>query len=104
MSSLNSVNKFRIHLFKNSFSIQSKHMRSEKLYPPGTIYLMEGSLFNFNMDRLTGNQERDSGKIRRVESSHFKELKLHARMFDLSYHIPARYEVILERLLSSNSS
>lgn len=79
-------------------------MTSDKLYPPGTIYLMEGSLFNFNVERYTGNQERDSGKIRRVESSHFNELKLHARMFDLSYHIPARYEVILQRLLSYNSS
>ena len=104
MSSLNSVHKFRIPVFENPFSTQSKHMTSEKLYPPGTIYLMAGSLFNFNMERLTGNQEKDSGKIRKVESSHFRELKLHARMFDLSYHIPARYEVILERLLSSNSS
>ena len=73
-------------------------MRSEKLYPPGTIYLLAGSLF-----KLNGNQAKDFGKIRRVSSIHFNELKLHARMFDLTYHIPARYDANLERLLSYKS-
>jgi hypothetical protein len=71
-------------------------MKSEKLYPPGTIYLMAGSLF-----RLNGNHETEFEKIHRVDSSQFNELKLHARMFDLSYHIPARYEAVLERIVLS---
>lgn len=78
-------------------------MNSEKLYPPGTIYLMAGSLFHFNIERLNGNQNKEYEKIHRVDSSQFNELKLHARMFDLSYHIPARYEAILERIVSNRS-
>jgi len=78
-------------------------MKSEKLYPPGSIYLMAGSLFNFNIDRLNGNQEREDERIRRVDSSQFNELKIHPRLFDLSSHIPARYEAILERIISSSN-
>lgn len=77
-------------------------MKSEKLYPPGTIYLMAGSLFNFNIERLNGSQERECENIQKVNSSHFNELRLHPRMFDLSFHIPARYEAILERIVTSH--
>jgi hypothetical protein len=72
-------------------------MKSEKLYPPGTIYLMAGSLF-----RLNANQDKNFEKIHIVDPSQFNELKLHARMFDISYHIPARYEAVLERIVSSS--
>jgi hypothetical protein len=74
-------------------------MKSEKLYPPGTIYLMAGSLF-----RLNANQDKDFATIHRVDSSQFNELKLHARMFDLSQHIPARYEAVLERIVLSSKA
>ena len=77
-------------------------MNSEKLYPPGIIYLMAGPLFKFHIEKLNGNQDR-AGNIKKVDSMQFNELKLHARMFDLSYHIPARYEAILERIVSSKS-
>lgn len=79
-------------------------MKAEKLYPPGIIYLMAGSLFNFNFEIRNGSQERECyEKIHRVEPSRFNELKLHARMFDLSYHIPARYEGVLERIVTTKT-
>jgi hypothetical protein len=57
---------------------------------------MAGSLF-----RLNGYHETEFEKIHMVDSSQFNELKLLARMFDLSYHIPARYEAVLERIVLS---
>ena len=76
-------------------------MKSEKLYPPGTIYLITGSLFDYNIDKLNGHKQEDDKRIYRVDSSQFDELKIHTRMFDLIYHIPARYEAILERLVTA---
>ena len=80
-------------------------MKSEKLYPPGTIYLIAGSLFDYSIDKLNGHKERDDKRkrIHRVDSSQFNELKLHTTMFDLIYHIPARYEAILERLVATEA-
>jgi hypothetical protein len=58
---------------------------------------MAGSLFS----RLNGNHETEFEKIHMVDSLQLNELKLHARMFYLSYHTPARYEAVLERIVLS---
>ena len=68
---------------------KSTTMDSEKLLPPGQIYQMSGPLIG------------DAAMLKRVDAEIFNELKVHARMFDVSLHIPARYEMILKRLASS---
>jgi len=61
-----------------------------KLYPPGRILYMRGSsLFRGNGKGIT---------LEEVSASAFRELVLHARMFDLSRHIATRYESALERV------
>lgn len=79
-----------------------KEMDSEKLLPPGTVYRMSGPLLDFQPERknATGNGKITS--LRTVDARRlYNELRLHARMFDLSLHIPLRYETILRRLAST---
>lgn len=83
----------------NAMAFLRQQMTSEKLYPPGQVYIMGGSLFEFNAEG-----RGSMGMIKRVDAIKFKELKLHARMFDLSLHIPARYETVLQRLAASEAA
>jgi len=66
-------------------------MTAEKHYPAGRILYMRGNLF--------GRNECVTLKV--VPQSTFKYLNLHHRMFDLSRHIPHRYEGVLRRLISN---
>ncbi len=54
---------------------------------------MRGNLFGLNVDEVTLTE------VRPEEA--FRDLKLHPRMFDLSLHIPQRYEVLLSRIWSN---
>jgi len=81
----------------NAMAFLRNEMIAEKLFPPGHIYVMSGSLLEFN-----AKTRANISMIQKVEANRFKELQLHARMFDLTLHIPARYESVLQRLSKSN--
>ena len=80
---------------------------SEKLLPPGNILQLSGPILEVQQTMpAAGNNARGNGrdttaKLKSVDSMRFNELKLHARMFDVSLHIPLRYEMLLRRLASS---
>jgi hypothetical protein len=80
---------------------------SEKLLPPGKILQLSGPILEVQQTMpAAGNNARGNGrdttaKLKSVDSMRFNELKLHARMFDVSLHIPLRYEMLLRRLASS---
>ncbi|KAL7471940.1 hypothetical protein ACHAXS_012247 [Conticribra weissflogii] len=82
----------------NAMAFLPNDMIAEKLFPPGQIYVMSGSLIEFNAETRA-----NLSMIRKVEANTFRELQLHARMFDLTLHIPARYESVLQRLSKSNT-
>lgn len=72
--------------------LKREYMRSDKLYPPGRIMLLKGS----SLSILAG-----SGKditLKQATAERFRFLKVHARMLDLSRHIPTRYESALEKI------
>mmetsp|Transcript_8296 Transcript_8296/g.17707 ORF Transcript_8296/g.17707 Transcript_8296/m.17707 type:complete len:462 (-) Transcript_8296:39-1424(-) len=103
----------------NAMTFLRKQMDSEKLYPPGKIYHLSGPLLDFqqNLDNF-GDTNDNNGKqrtssrvggggdattsttamLKSVDAIMFNELKLHARMLDVSLHIPMRYEMLLRRL------
>jgi hypothetical protein len=63
--------------------------KAEKLYPPGKVLYMKGNLFG-NVDNVT---------LYEVDQEvTFKSLRWHPRMFDLSLHVPHRYETLLSRM------
>ena len=64
---------------------------AEKFYPPGRILYMGGNQFGGD-DEIT---------LKEVTQEHFTDLRLHPRMFDLSRHVPHRYEAVLRRLWSN---
>jgi hypothetical protein len=79
-----------------------KQMNSEILVPPGVIYVMSGSLFDFpNTDNNGESVLRCN--IRAVDPAVFNELRISPRMFDLTRHVPARYEAVLQRIAASSS-
>ena len=72
--------------------LKREYMRSDKLYPPGRIMLLRGS----SLSIFAG-----SGKditLQEATAKQFRFLKVHARMLDLSRHIPTRYESALEKI------
>lgn len=77
-----------------------KQMDSEKLLPPGQILHMTGPLIDLSDFQTDGNNSSRIG-LKSVDVTNFNELKLHARMLDVSFHIPLRYETILRRLAMS---
>jgi hypothetical protein len=77
----------------NAMVALRKQMDSEKLLPPGQILHMTGPL----IDLTEGNNSARIG-LKSVDVIIFNELKLHTRMFDVSFHIPLRYETMLRRL------
>lgn len=68
--------------------LRRETMTFEKFYPPGRVFFMAGSTFG------------DDGEVtlQEVDNDNFSDLVLHASMFDLSRHIPNRYEAALARL------
>ena len=66
-------------------------INAEKFYPPGRILLMGGNQFATD-DEIT---------LEEVTQEEFADLKVHPRMFDLSRHVPQRYETVLRRLYSN---
>jgi len=83
----------------NAMTFLRKQMNSEVLVPPGVIYVMSGSLFDFPTDNSDSSVKRCN--IRTVDPSVFNELRISARMFDISRHVPARYETVLQRIAAS---
>jgi hypothetical protein len=83
---------------------------SEKLLPPGKILQLSGPILEVLQTLSSaGNNSKNKGrdttaKLKPVDATRFNELKLHARMFDVSLHIPIRYEMLLRRLASSEIS
>ena len=88
-------------------------MDSVKLLPPGkTIYNLSGPIIDLPTDlNITGLEGggRDATTstaatiLKPVDAITYNEMKLSPRMFDLSLHIPVRYEVLLKRLASSSN-
>ena len=74
--------------FETMTTLRKEVMNAEKLYPPGRVLLMGGNLFGNN----------DDVTLKEVKHENFKELTIHARMFDLSRHLPHRYETVLSIL------
>jgi hypothetical protein len=60
-------------------------MKSEKLFPPGRLLLL--------------SSKGGMCKVREVPTEFFGELAINHKMFDVSKHIPARYESILRSIL-----
>jgi hypothetical protein len=60
-------------------------MKSEKLFPPGRLLLL--------------SSKGGMCKVREVPTDFFGELAINHKMFDVSKHIPARYESILRSIL-----
>jgi len=87
----------------NAMIFLRKQMDSEKLLPPGKIYQMAGPLLEFQTEgnASSGRLGGDTATLKSVDPIIFNELKLYARMFDVSLHIPIRYEMLLRRLASS---
>jgi len=86
----------------NAMTFLRKQMDSEKLLPPGIIYHISGPLFEFQTEGITsGVLGGETAMLEPVDAIAFNELKLHARMFDVSLHIPVRYGMLLRRLASS---
>ncbi|KAL7491609.1 hypothetical protein ACHAWT_000911 [Skeletonema menzelii] len=83
----------------NAMTFLRKQMNSEILVPPGVIYIMSGSLFDFPTDESESPMKRD--KIRPVDPTAFDEMRISPRMFDVSRHVPARYETVLQRIAAS---
>lgn len=74
-----------------AMSMLRTQMNSEKHYPPGKVYMIAGPLFD---------NEEETTTIKSTNTAAFNEWKLEACMFDLSMHIPGRYERVLKRLAS----
>ncbi len=88
----------------NAMMFLRRQMDSEKLYPPGMIYQVSGPILDFQVlsDEKKSKGQRMEGlaMLESTDAKAYSELKLHARMFDVSLHIPMRYEVLLRRLAS----
>jgi len=69
--------------------LRAKIFTSEKFYPPGRIFFMSGSTFG------------DDGEVSLREvievDKKFSDLVLDPFMFDLSRHVPNRYESALAK-------
>jgi hypothetical protein len=64
-------------------------MQSEKFYPPGRVLFIRGNFFGSVNEILLREVDQESV---------FRHLRFHPRMFDLSLHVPHRYEILLARI------
>jgi hypothetical protein len=78
--------------------LRSAQLTSEKLYPPGQIFLL-------SCDR---SAKRHGGAptptLQEVRPEHFKDLLIRPRMFDLTRHVPANYIQCLRQVAASSSA
>lgn len=65
------------------------------MYPPGRILYISRSNLNEAVD--------DAIALREMPPSYFRDLRLHARMLDISRHVPTMYENYLQRLWEETS-
>lgn len=85
--------------------IRSNHMTSEKMFPPGRIFLLrtvpsntsiggagKKNRFSFGMSR------RETVELRQVPPEYFEDLWVRPRMFDLTVHVPFKYIRNLRKL------
>ena len=92
----------------NAMNYLHKQMDSEKLLPPGELFDLSGPLLDLPTDLNITGLVADEGDtppttLTPVHASVFNELgRLHARMFDLTLHIPVRYDMLLRRLASTS--
>lgn len=88
----------------NAMMLLRRQMDSEKLYPPGMIYQVSGPLLDFQASsdekKRNGQGEGVLSTLTSTDATSYSEMKLHASMFDVSLHIPMRYEMLLRRLAS----
>lgn len=96
------LSKDDLKWLQNAKTYLKQQMDAEKLYPPGQLVYMSGTLFN--LDPVEGVSVGQKGDLRPMHVDRFGELMVHVRMFDVSQHLPVRYEAVLKRLNSSNSN
>ena len=65
-------------------------MTGNTMYPPGRILYISRR----NLDSAVD----DAIALREMPASYFRDLRLHARMLDISRHVPTMYENYLQRL------
>ena len=88
---------------KSAMAALRKEMDSEKLLPPGRVYRMSGPLIDFQPEGNASANGRVETRLQAVDAKKsYNELRLHARTFDLSLHVPFRYQTLLRRLASSD--
>mmetsp|Transcript_15311 Transcript_15311/g.21847 ORF Transcript_15311/g.21847 Transcript_15311/m.21847 type:complete len:947 (-) Transcript_15311:107-2947(-) len=76
--------------------LREEVMTSEKFYPPGRILLLSGK------DSFFWSDDDHSFMLHEVSQNYFDEIKINPRMFDLSRHVPQRYETILTKIWSKH--
>ena len=89
--------------------LRKESMNAEKFYPPGKILYMrttgsdQSSLDNNgHYDKSSWRKSYDEAlTLSEVPREMFNDLRLHPRMFDLSRHVPQRYERLLNSLLAT---
>lgn len=92
------LSKDDLKWLQNAKTYLNQQMDADKLYPPGQIVYMSGTLFN--LDPVEGISVGQKGDLRPMHVDRFGELMVHVRMFDVSRHLPVRYEAVLKRLNS----
>ncbi len=88
-SELNDLTNHELRWCIQTMASLQKDANSEKCYPPGRVLYMKGNFFG-SIDEVI-LYEVDQEEI-------FGSLRWHPRMFDLSLHIPHRYETLLSRM------
>jgi hypothetical protein len=88
--SLKNLDEKNIKWLDKTMSRLRSKMTGEVLFPPGRILLMKGF-------RQGDNGPRDV-TLELVDRTRFQDLILHPRMFDLTRHVPSRYENELRHL------
>jgi hypothetical protein len=86
---LGALDEIELRWCIRTMSALQRDMKVEKFYPPGRVLYMKGDLFG-SIDEVT---------LYEVDQQlTFGSLRWHPRMFDLSLHIPHRYETLLSRI------
>merc|ERR1711862_260187 len=86
---------------KESLLYLRKQMDAEKLFPPGRLFHMTGSLLEFSSGAAEGFGVGEKGTLKPSRADTFRELRLHVKMFDLRRPLPVRYETVLNRIYTS---
>jgi hypothetical protein len=88
--------------------LRSAHLTSEKLYPPGRIFLLSRDRSPQRANRRDGGAAAAAAAaaptLQEVRSEHFQDLLIRPRMFDLTRHVPANYIQCLRQVSDSSSA